>query len=69
MKKILLLSALQLVFSIAFAQPSPEQRIQDSVIGWWKKSIISQLRFFFILDDYKWVGTDFRTVNGGLNSA
>ena len=35
MKKLLLLSALQLVVSIAFAQPTPEQRIQDSVIGWW----------------------------------
>lgn len=37
MKKIFLLSAFQFVILIAFAQPTPEQRIQDSVIGWWKK--------------------------------
>ena len=42
MKKILFLSALQLVVSITFAQPDREQRIQDSIIGWWKKSIIPQ---------------------------
>lgn len=35
MKKILFLSALQLVVSITFAQPDREQRIQDSIIGWW----------------------------------
>ena len=40
MKKIILLSALQLIVSIAFAQPNREQRIQDSVIGWWKKLTI-----------------------------
>ena len=40
MKKIILLSALQLIISIAFAQPNREQRIQDSVIGWWKKLTI-----------------------------
>jgi len=37
MKKILLLSALQLLLSFSFAQSNREQRIQDSVIGWWKK--------------------------------
>ena len=30
MKKIVLLSALQLIVFIAFARPTPEQRIQDS---------------------------------------
>ncbi|MGZ8538297.1 MAG: hypothetical protein ACXWV9_08550 [Flavisolibacter sp.] len=40
MKKILLLSAFQLVLILAFAQLTPEQRIQDSVIGWWKKLTI-----------------------------
>jgi hypothetical protein len=37
MKKIVWLSALQLLLSISFAQFNREQRIQDSVIGWWKK--------------------------------
>lgn len=37
MKKILLVSVLQLLLTISYAQPSHEQRIQDSVIGWWKK--------------------------------
>ncbi len=35
MKKILLLPLLQLLLSVSFAQYNPEQRIQDSVIGWW----------------------------------
>lgn len=35
MKKILSLSVLQLLLSISFAQPTREQRIEDSVIGWW----------------------------------
>ena len=35
MKKIFLLLLLQLLLSVSFAQPNPEQRIQDSVIGWW----------------------------------
>ena len=38
MKKILLLSAVQIILSIAFAQPNPEQRIEDSIIGWWNNS-------------------------------
>ncbi|MGZ8558807.1 MAG: hypothetical protein ACXWWC_10755, partial [Chitinophagaceae bacterium] len=35
MKKILLLSVLQLLLSVSFAQSNSEQSIQDSIIGWW----------------------------------
>jgi hypothetical protein len=42
MKKVLFVSAFLFILSIGFAQPNAEQRIQDSVIGWWKKLTIPQ---------------------------
>jgi hypothetical protein len=38
MKRIALTAALTFFYSLSFAQLTAEQRIQDSVIGWWNKN-------------------------------
>lgn len=38
MKQIVLITVLIFFFRISFAQLTAEQRIQDSVIGWWNNN-------------------------------